>query len=109
MNPSSRSGGGGDNTLEMLWEDGERIFCRKWLDGADGHPHAVLAVLPTAEHPTPETLNRLVHEYGLKDEIDSQWAVQPLELVRERGRVMLTLQFTGGEPLQRLIGHPMEI
>jgi hypothetical protein len=35
--------------------------------------------------------------------------VWPLELVRERGRIMLTLQSTGGEPLERLIGPPMEI
>ena len=55
---------------------------------------AVLAVLPAAEHPTPATLDRLAREYGLKDELDGAWAVRPLELVRERGRIMLVLEDT---------------
>jgi hypothetical protein len=45
MNPSSWFGPGGDNTLEVLWDDDERVFCRRWRDGADGNRHAVLAVL----------------------------------------------------------------
>ena len=72
---------------------------------ADG---SVLAVLPAAEHPTPATLDRLAHEYGLKDELDGAWAVRPLELIRERGRTMLVLEDPGGEPLERLLGAPME-
>ena len=37
------------------------------------------------------------------------WAVRPLELVREHGRTMLVLEDPGGEPLDRLLGRPMEI
>jgi hypothetical protein len=51
------------------------------------------------EHPTPGSLNRLIHEYSLKDELDRAWAVRPLELVRERGQPMLVLENPGGEPL----------
>jgi PAS domain S-box-containing protein len=91
-----------------LWEDGERIFCRG-ESRADGHRAAVLVVLPAAEHPTPATLDRLAHEYGLKEELDGAWAVRPLELVRERGRIMLVLEDTRNEPLGRLLGVPMEV
>src|SRR6266849_618566 len=91
MNPSSWFGADGDSSLKILWEDGERVFCRR--EGhADGYRAAVLAVLPAAEHPTPATLDRLAHEYGLKDDLDAAWAVRPLELVRERGRTMLVLE-----------------
>ena len=76
---------------------------RRW------HRLAVLAVLPAAEHPPPASLARLAHEYGLKDELDGAWAVRPLELVRERGRTMLVLEDPGGEPLERLLGAPMEV
>ena len=69
----------------------------------------VLAVLPAAEHPTPATLDGLAREYGLKDELDGAWAVRPLELVRDRGRIMLVLEDTGSEPLHRLLGPPMEV
>jgi PAS domain S-box-containing protein len=108
MNPTSWFGAGGDSSLKVLWEDGERAFCRK-ESLADGYPAPVLAVLPTAEHPTPATLDRLAREYGLKDELDGAWAVRPLELVRERGRIMLVLEDTCSEPLDRLIGVPMEV
>ena len=64
---------------------------------------------PPSEHPTPGLVDRLAHEYGLKDELDGAWAVRPLELVRERGRTMLLLEDPGGEPLDRLLGQPMEM
>jgi len=98
-----------DSSLQLLWEDGERVFCRKWRDGADGKREAVLAVLPAAEHPAPASLNHLAHEYELRDELDGAWAVRPLELVREHGRTMLLLEDPGGEPLERLLGPPMEV
>src|SRR6202011_1091242 len=53
--------------------------------------------------------DRLAHEYGLKDELDAAWAVRPLELVRERGRVMLVLEDPRSEPLDRWLGVPMEV
>ena len=110
MNPSSWFDADGQNSpFEVLWEDRERVFCRTWRDGADGDRHAVLAVLPASEHPTSGTLQRLTHEYGLKDDLDGAWAVRPLELVRGRGRTMLMLEVPGGEPLDRLIGPPMEV
>jgi PAS domain S-box-containing protein len=93
----------------VLWEDGERVFCRGWRDGVDGDRNAVLAVLSAAERPTPGNLDRLTHEYGLKDDLDDAWAVRPLELVRERGRTMLVLKDPGGEPLHRLLGPAMGV
>src|SRR5260370_42653184 len=108
MNPSSWFGAGGDSSLQVLWEDGERVFCRG-KSQADGDQAAALVVLPAAEHPKPATLDRLAREYGLKDELDGAWAVRPLELVRERGRIMLVLEDTCGEPLDRLLGLPMEV
>ena len=103
MNPDA------DSNVQVLWEDGERVFCRRWRKDADGDRNAVLAVLLAAEHPTPGSLDRLTHEYGLRDDLDGAWAVRPLELVRERGRIMLVLDDPGGEPLDRLLGPPMEV
>jgi PAS domain S-box-containing protein len=108
MDPSPWSGAGGVSNLQVLWEDGERVFCRG-ESHANGHRAAVLAVLPAAEHPTPATLGRLAREYELKDELDGAWAVRPLELVRERGRTMLVLEDIRSEPLHRLLGPPMEV
>jgi serine/threonine protein kinase len=40
---------------------------------------------------------------------DSAWAVRPLEIVRDRRRTMLVLEDSGGEPLSRQLGAPMEV
>ncbi|HEY1942297.1 MAG TPA: AAA family ATPase [Roseiarcus sp.] len=67
-----------------------------------------LAVLSAAEPQSPALLDRLAHEYELRDELEAAWAAKPLALVREGGRTALLLDDPGGEPLERLIGAPME-
>ena len=104
MHPSSWLDGDSGSRLQVVWEDNDRAFCRGWRNGADGDPHSVLIVRPFGEPPTRDTLNRLRHEYGLKDDLDDAWAVRPLELVHERGQTMLVLSDPGGEPLDRLLG-----
>src|SRR3984957_1531266 len=98
-----------DESLQVLWEDGERAFCRGSCPGAEGGRNTVLSLIVTAEHPPPFILDRLAHEYELQDELDGAWAVRPLELVRERGGTKLVLEDPGGEPLARLLGVPMEV
>src|ERR1700736_6650998 len=95
--------------LKVLWADAERAFCRLGRGDAEGHRYAFIPVLPDGEHPTIESINRLTHEYELREYLDGAWAVLPVEFVREPGRTMLVVEYTGGEPLDRLIGQPMEI
>ena len=109
MKAPSRLVADGAGGLPVLWEDGERAFCRAWRGADGGARTAVLAVVPAAEPVTASCVDRLTNEYGLRDELDRAWAVRPLELVRERGQVMLVLEDSGGEPLDRLLGAPMEI
>ena len=109
MNPSIRFDADGDRSFQILWEDGDRIFCRGHRGSADGERDTVLAVLPATEHPTHASLDRLAHEYGLKDELDVAWAARPIELIREGGRTILALEDPGGEPLERLLDAPMEV
>jgi serine/threonine protein kinase len=94
----------GHSRFQVLWQDGDRVFCRR-VDGE----RDVLAVLLAAEHPAPAALDRLAHEYSLKDELDGAWAVRPLALERDRGRTILVLEDPGGEPLGRLLGAPFEL
>jgi hypothetical protein len=70
MVPSLLNGVYLDGNSQILWEDGERVFCRGWRLGDDGNPSAVLVVLPATERPSPSSLDRLAYEYGLKDELD---------------------------------------
>ena len=102
MTPRSLNGPCLDSRRQVLW-DGDRVFRRGWRLGDDGKRSAVLVVTPAAEHPSPSTLDRLAHEYELRDELDGAWAARPLALSREGSRITLLVEDPGGEPLERLI------
>jgi PAS domain S-box-containing protein len=109
MKASALLGTAGQNdSLEVLWEDGERVFCRLWRDEGEGYTHAFIPARSGAGHPTLESINRLTREYELKDYLDPAWALRPVELVRDRGRTALVVEYAGGEPLDRIIRQPME-
>src|SRR3982074_3329422 len=93
--------------FETLRQDEEFAFCRGRKN--DGELPTILLVAPVSEHPIPAILERLEHEYSLRDELDSDWAARPLTLVRREGGPMLIVEDAGGEPLDRLLGQPMEL
>ena len=98
-----------DQSLQVLWGDGERVLFRGSRPGAECERKRVLTVLLASDRPPPLALERLAHEYELRNELDGAWAARPLEFVREDGRAMLVLEDAGGEPLARLLGQSMEI
>src|ERR1700757_2262760 len=98
-----------DGSSQVLWEDGERAFRRGWRLDDNGNRVAVLLVASTADHQSRTRLDRLTHEYELKDELDGAWAARPLALMRDAGRTVLVLDDLGGEPLDRSLGGPMEV
>ena len=97
-------------TFETLRRDGEFIVYRgHHRRQADASPPSILAMTPVLEHPTLASLRRMEHEYSFKAELDPGWAVQPLALASHEGRTTLVLTDPGGEPLDRLLGKPMEL
>jgi GAF domain-containing protein len=60
--------------LQTLWQSGDLILSRSTL--ADEET-SVLVLAPASERPTPAIIARLEHEYSLRDELDSDWAVRP--------------------------------
>jgi PAS domain S-box-containing protein len=97
-------------TLEPLRKDREFILYRgqhRWQ--TDASPPSILVVTPVLERPAPGSLGRMEHEYSLRAEHDPIWAVRPLALAPHNGRTMLVLTDPGGEPLDRLLGRPMEL
>jgi PAS domain S-box-containing protein len=93
-------------SLESLHKDAGLVLCRgRRKDG----PGQVLVSLPEAESPAREVLKRLQSEYRLRAELDSGWAIRPVELVRERGQIALVLEDPGGEPLDQVLERPLEL
>ena len=78
-----------------------------------GDPSPILAVAPTTEHPSPQSLRRLEHEYSLASELDPAWAAKPLALTRHEGRTLLVLKDPGGELLDQVLergrGQPLDL
>ena len=101
--------GGEHRPLQPLWDDGDRLYCRTWRSIAEGVRHELIAVLPVAEHPAPTTINRLAHEFALKDYLDGAWAARPLELVHSRGRTLLLLESHSTNTLDSLLSKPLEL
>ncbi|MBO9355722.1 AAA family ATPase [Bordetella petrii] len=92
--------------MKLSWDDGERVFWRGQFVAASRQD--VLLARPATERPLPESLVRLAHEFELKDELDSAWAVRPLMLAREKNQTMLVLEDPGGKPLAHLLDGPLE-
>ena len=78
-----------------------------------GNPSSVLAIALSAEQPSPQSLQRLEHEYSLAAELDPAWAAKPLALTRHEGRTILLLTDPGGEPLDHVLerdhGQPLDL
>ena len=91
--------------LERLWEDGELVLFRGKRDAGLAR---VLVMAPALEQPAPETIARLHQAYSLAAKMDPDWAARPLEVVHHEGRPALVMEDPGGDPLERLLGHPME-
>ena len=92
-------------SLKRLRDDGEFVLYR--AHGVE--PPSVLLLAPSSTRPRPETLKKLDHEYSLRSELDSAWAVRPLALSERSGQKTLVLEDPGGETLDGFISGAMEL
>src|SRR3982074_1421458 len=90
--------------LETLGDSGECVLSRaRQL----GNPVPVLVLV--AERPASASLKRLEHEYALAADLDPQWAARPLALARHNGHTARVLDDSGNEPLDLILGRPLEL
>jgi len=94
--------------LETVRKDDEFILYRGRHRSQADVP-SVLLLTPVSTRPAPESLKRIVHEYSLRDALDSAWAVRPLALSQQRGQTTLVLEDPGGETLDQLLPGPVEM
>jgi predicted ATPase/signal transduction histidine kinase/CheY-like chemotaxis protein len=99
-----------DATQQRLRDDGEfGLYRTRYRRSADEELRPALVVVPLREHTAPRSLRRMEHEYSLRAELDPAWAVRPLVLATHQNRPALVLEDPGGEPLDALVGTPMEL
>lgn len=100
----------GDGRQEILYESGDFVLYRERSPSSTNEVlQSTLVLAPVPEHTAPHSLRRMENEYSLRAELDPAWAVRPLALSAQQGRAVLVLQDPGGEPLERLVGRPMEL
>jgi len=66
-------------------------------------------LLAAAEEKALDCVARLEHEYGLKAELDADWAARPVALTHYNNRLTLVLEDPGGVPVDRLLGQPLDV
>jgi serine/threonine protein kinase len=93
--------------LETLRKDEEFVLYR----GRQSYQpdSSVLLLAPSLTRPALGTLKKLEHEYSLRDDLDSAWAVRPTALSEHQGQTMLVLEDPGGEPLDRLLAGALDM
>src|SRR5271170_5393 len=95
-----------DYSFEKLRDDGELTVSRghRAEDGA-----SVLLLSAASEHPSPSSINRIKHAYSLRDELDSAWAIRPLELLNPHGIPALLLDDPGGDFLDDVLRRSLPL
>src|SRR6202041_3175146 len=88
--------------------DEEIVLYRGAQSNHSGLP-SILLLAPASMQPAPETLRKIEHEYSLRDELDSAWAVRSLALSEHREQMTLVLEDPGGKTLDRFLPGPMEM
>jgi PAS domain S-box-containing protein len=92
--------------VETLRQDGEFVLSRG-VTARDSNP--VLVLSAAAAHASPQNIERMRHEYALRDQLDAAWAAKPRALAGHNGRTVLLLDDPGVELLGRCIAQPWEI
>ena len=94
--------------LEAIRRDEEFVLYRGEHPDQSGSP-SVLLLAPASMQPALGSIRKIEHEYSLRDELDSSWAVRPLALSEQPGQMTLVLEDPGGETLDRFLPGPMEL
>ena len=80
--------------LEALRDDGEFTLYRAHSKQTRLPP--VLLLAPDSTRPSLETLKKIDHEYSLRSEPNSAWAMRPLALSERGARTAVVLEDPGG-------------
>src|ERR1700751_5809890 len=92
--------------FEALRKDDKFVLYRGKSKG-DGS--GILVVSPVTEYPPPQILKWQEHAYCLREELEPTWAARPIAIARHWDRTVLVLEDPGGEPLDQLLGQPLEL
>ncbi|MCK1595035.1 ATP-binding sensor histidine kinase [Bradyrhizobium sp. 164] len=91
--------------VEVLSQEGDILLRRITRQITNTDPSTPITVLAASERTAPN-FDGLTREYALAEYLDRNWALRPLELLREHGQTTLILEDPGGELLSHLLDEP---
>ena len=91
--------------LETIRKDDEFILYSGTRQ-TDATSSSIFVLTPASEHPAVASLRRMEHEYSLQAELDPDWAVIPVGLVKHDERTMLVLANLGATLWTDSSEHP---
>ena len=94
-------------SLDLVREDAEFILYR--AHSQQLQPSSILLLTPFLTRPSPETIEKINHEYSLSGELDNAWALPPLAISSYNDKRVLVLEDPGGAPLNRVVEGAMEM
>jgi serine/threonine protein kinase len=71
--------------------------------------HLTFVLSPAVQRPTPESLQRLEHEYSLKEQLDPKRSARPIAIARHWDCTVVVLENPGGLPLDQLVGQQLDL
>jgi serine/threonine protein kinase len=91
--------------FEVLRKDDAFVLYR----GRNGEDASqVLVLSPAGERPSQENLQRLEHEYSLREALNTEWAIRPIAIAWQSDRPVLVSHDPGAELLDQLLSTPLE-
>jgi len=94
-------------TLEVFYRADECLLWRGLrVPGGSLEPPSVFVSTCASERPEPERVRMLEHEFALRNELDTTWALRPLALGEYQGHVALMLEDPVRQAPCRLLAAP---
>jgi serine/threonine protein kinase len=91
--------------FEVLRKDDAFVLYR---GRSEQNASQVLMLSPAGDRPSPENLQRLEHEYSLREALNTEWAIQPIAIASHSDRPVLVLHDPGAALLDQLLSKPLE-
>ncbi|KVM96615.1 histidine kinase [Burkholderia anthina] len=108
ISPGTAITGMTDTAPSVIPEDDGISHSRACFTNAEGQRIPVVVVRPRRAASNRIAVEHLLNEYRMRDQLDGEWALRPLELQRQGDSVALLLENSAGVSLEQLLSEPLD-
>ncbi|NHL69183.1 AAA family ATPase [Burkholderia ambifaria] len=97
-----------DTAPSVIPEDDGISHSRACITNGEGRRIPVVVARPRRGASSTIAVEHLLNEYRMREQLDSAWALRPLELQRQGDSVALILENAAGVSLEQLLSEPLD-